>query len=111
MTGFGKDQRLNLHDPIVLKSLGKAMLKQENEHNTVTEAQIDQGVQFALGNPPTKIAAEKTKTDGNQGAQDTLNVNVNVSTSGKNAQGATVQHNLQTSIAVPRGSGVQTVTV
>jgi len=40
-----------------------------------------------------------------------LNVNVNVSTTGKNAQGATVQHNLQTSVAVPRGSGVQTVTV
>jgi hypothetical protein len=111
ITGYGRDQRLNLHDPIVLKSLGKAMLKQENANNTVTDAQIDQGVQFALGNPPTKIAAEKTRADGNQGAQDTLNVNVNVSTTGKNAQGATVQHNLQTSVAVPRGSGVQTVTV
>lgn len=111
MTGYGKDRRLNLHDPIVLKSLGKALLKQENAHHTVTDAQIDRGVQDALGGAPTRISPERAKSDGGRGTQDTLNVNVNVSTSGKNAQGATVQHHLQTSVAVPRGSGAQTVSL
>ena len=111
MTGFRADEKLNLHDPKVLRVLGKAILKQENGKNTVTDDQIDKGVAFALGGAPTKIAGETSNGANSQGAQDTLNVNVNVNTTGKNAQGATVQHNNQASFSVPRGSGVQTANV
>jgi hypothetical protein len=111
MTGFGKDEALNLHDPKVLKSLGKAILQRENVNNTVTDSQIDQGVLSALGGNPAKIADTQQASGAQSSVQDTLNVNVNVNTIGKSAQGATVQHNLQTSVAVPRGSGTQTVSL
>jgi hypothetical protein len=108
-SGFGKDEALNLHDPKVLRALGKAMLRQENAKNTVTDDQIDHGVQFALGGPASKIDANQQGMASAPGAQDTLNVNVKIDTTGKNPQGGTVQHTVQTSVAMPRGAGVQTV--
>lgn len=52
-------------------------------------------------------AGDKKNLASDQGAQDTLNVNIKLDASSKNGQGSVVQHNMQTSVAVPRGSGVK----
>ncbi len=111
MTGFGANQKINLHDPKVLREIGLAILKNENTNNAVTSTQIDRGVMEALGDAPNKIANAGAGVVGAAGTQDTVNLNINLSSTSKNQQGATVQHTLQTQVAVPRGSGVQNVAV
>ena len=111
MTGFGADQKIDLHDPKVLRAVGIAILKNENAKNSVTGDQIDKGVADALGDVLTKIANPGNSGGSGTGAQDTVNLNINLSTVSKNQQGTTVQHNLQTQVSVPRGSGVQNVAV
>ena len=111
MTGLGADQKIDLHDPKVLRAVGIAILKNENGKNNVTGDQIDKGVMEALGEAPTKIANPGNGGGGGAGVQDTVNLNINLSSTSKNRQGATVQHNLQTQVSVPRGSGVQNVAV
>jgi hypothetical protein len=109
MTGLGADQKIDLHDAKVLRAVGIAILKNENTSNSVTSDQIDRGVEEALGDKPTKIANGGSGAARDGGVQDTVNLNITLSSTSRNQQGATVQHNLQTQVSVPRGSGVQNV--
>ena len=109
MTGFGANQKIDLHDAKALRSIGIAILKNENANNSVTSDQVDRGVAEALGDSPSKIANTGGRTGRDGAVQDTVNLNINLSSTSRNQQGATVQHNLQTQVTVPRGSGVQNV--
>lgn len=47
-TGFGTQERINLHDPETLKSIMAAMIKHENGAQPYTEGQLENAIQAAI---------------------------------------------------------------
>ena len=112
MTGFGPQQKLNLHDPAVLRAVGNAMLANEGTADSVTQDQISRGVSAALGGG-TALADNRRASPAAarpaDGARDTVILDINMNVIATDRQGGSTTQQTKTSVAVPRGSGVRTI--
>jgi hypothetical protein len=113
-TGIGADQKINLHDPKVLRAVSRAMLGAEGTSGAVSNKMLDAGIQATLSKIPDMhrndgmSVAEVTT---GSGAQQTIVVDANVNLNVDNGNGSKTVKRVSTSVAVPRGSGTQQVSV